>query len=71
MDPYIIPFFRKDLIAGDIILWSSLKLKILSQCGFNPVTPIFAFKLRLFCRIYQLIWLFPQSIFCLFFYLLI
>jgi hypothetical protein len=38
--------FFNFLIVGKIILLSSLKLSILSQCGFRPVTPIFIFLLN-------------------------
>jgi len=37
-----IPFFFLILITEGIIFSSSLNLEILSQCGFNPVTAIFA-----------------------------
>ena len=47
----IYSFFLIILIAGIIILSSSLNLSIVSQCGFNPSTANFEFSLLFFYKI--------------------
>ena len=40
------PSFLRYLIEGSMTNFSSLEVKLLSQCGFKPVTPIFGFLFK-------------------------